>query len=121
MIKIFYDGKCSLCSKEINYYRRISPALFAKWLDIATDPSPLEALGISQDDALKRLHVQDDAGNIKTGINAFLVIWEGLSGWRLVGRIIGFPLIYDLAEYLYVRFAEYRFKRVHYCKVIGGG
>ena len=26
MIKVFYDGKCGLCSKEINHYRKIAGA-----------------------------------------------------------------------------------------------
>ena len=25
LTKVFYDGKCGLCSKEINYYKKISP------------------------------------------------------------------------------------------------
>ena len=25
LTKVFYDGKCGLCSKEINYYKRIAP------------------------------------------------------------------------------------------------
>ena len=57
MIKVYFDGKCGLCSKEINYYQRIVPEGVFQWLDIATDPSLLEGLGISQREALKRLHV----------------------------------------------------------------
>ena len=56
--------------------------------------------------------------DIKTGITAFLLIWKELPGWRILGRIIGVPVVYHLVEYLYVRFAEYRFKRVHHCKLI---
>ena len=118
MIKVYFDGKCGLCSKEINYYQRISPSRFAEWVDIAADPSPLKDLSISQHEALKRLHVQDNAGHIKTGITPFRLIWKELPGWRILGRIIGLPVVYHLVEYLYVRFAEYRFKRVHHCKLI---
>ena len=118
MIKVYFDGKCGLCSKEINYYQRIVPEGVFQWLDIATDPSLLEGLGISQREALKRLHVQDSAGTIKTGINAFQVIWEQLPNWRILGRITGVPGIYHLVEYLYVQFASYRFERLDHCKVI---
>ena len=34
MITVFYDGKCSLCSKEIKYYRNIAPVETFYWLDI---------------------------------------------------------------------------------------
>ena len=118
MIKVYFDGKCALCSKEINYYQRIVPEGVFEWLDIATDPSLLEGLGISHREALKRLHVQDSAGTIKTGINAFQVIWEQLPNWRILGRITGVPGIYHFLEYLYVLFADYRFERLDHCKAI---
>ena len=118
MIKVYFDGKCALCSQEINYYQRIVPEGVFQWLDIATDPSLLEGLGISQREALKRLHVQDSAGTIKTGINAFQVIWEQLPNWRILGRITVVPGIYHFVEYLYVLFAAYRFERLDHCKAI---
>ena len=118
MIKVYFDGKCGLCSKEINYYQRIVPEGVFEWLDISTDPTLLEGIGISQREALKRLHVQDSAGTIKTGINAFQVIWEQLPNWRILGRITGVPGIYHLVECLYVLFAAYRFERLDHCKVI---
>ena len=118
MIKVYFDGKCGLCSKEINYYQRIVPEGVFEWLDIATDPSLLEGLGISHCEALKRLHVQDSAGTIKTGINAFQVIWEQLPNWRILGRITRVPGIYHFVEYLYVFFADYRFERLDHCKAI---
>ena len=34
MIKVFFDGKCGLCSKEINYYIKIAPAGIFDWQDI---------------------------------------------------------------------------------------
>ena len=118
MIKVYFDGKCGLCSKEINYYQRIVPVGVIEWLDIATDPSSLKSLGISQREALKRLHVQDSAGTIKTGISAFQVIWGRLPGWRILSRIIGVPGIYHFVEYLYGLFADYRFKRFDHCQAI---
>ena len=41
-IKVFYDGKCGLCSKEINYYKKISPDNLFEWYDIATNPKALK-------------------------------------------------------------------------------
>ena len=50
MITIFYDGKCGLCSREINYYKKIAQVDKFQWLDIATNPAPLKPLKISQAD-----------------------------------------------------------------------
>ena len=96
MIKVYFDGKCGLCSREINYYQQIAPVGVIEWLDITTDPSPLKRLGVSQREALKRLHVQDSAGTIKTRIIGFQVIWQQLPGWRIWGRVTGVAEIYRL-------------------------
>ena len=42
MITIFYDGKCGLCAKEINYYRRIAPVGILNWQDITESDDELK-------------------------------------------------------------------------------
>ena len=37
MITVFYDGKCGLCSKEINHYIKIAPEGIFNWQDITKD------------------------------------------------------------------------------------
>ena len=71
---IFYDGKCGLCSREINYYKKIAQSDKFRWLDIATDPTPLKPLKISQADGLRRLHGLDSEGHLHVGVDAFLFI-----------------------------------------------
>ena len=34
LITVFYDGKCGLCNKEIDHYRKISPVGIFHWQDI---------------------------------------------------------------------------------------
>ena len=87
MITIFYDGKCGLCSREINYYKKIAQVDKFQWLDIATDPAPLKPLKISQADGLRRLHGLDTAGRLHIGVDAFLLIWRELPYWRLLSMI----------------------------------
>ena len=52
LIKVFYDGKCGLCSKEINYYKKIAPKNTFEWYDIATNQNDLKHIKVSQYDAL---------------------------------------------------------------------
>jgi len=33
-IKVFFDGNCSVCSKEINFYQKISPDNIFEWKDL---------------------------------------------------------------------------------------
>ena len=117
MITIFYDGKCGLCSREINYYKKIAQVDKFQWLDIATDPAPLKPLKISQADGLRRLHGLDTAGRLHIGVDAFLLIWRELPYWRLLSMIGGLPGIRHFAQLVYNRFADYRFSQLAHCQI----
>ena len=117
MITIYYDGKCGLCSREITYYKRIAPDGLFHWADIAHNPSALHALNISQADALRRLHGVDEKGQVSVGVDAFVMIWQQLSYWRMLGFVVSLPVIRQLAGWAYNRFADYRFSRLEHCQI----
>ena len=114
---VYFDGKCGLCSKEIRYYQRIAPANIFEWSDIATDPAPLAAHGIAQADALRRLHVQDHEGRWHIGVAAFVAIWRHLPYWQWLAPLVALPGIFHIADFLYRRFADYRFTRLPHCQI----
>lgn len=87
-LTIFFDGACPLCRREIAHYLAADRGQRLEAVDIATDPRPLAALGVSQADALAALHVQDAAGRMHVGAAAFLAIWDRLPRWRLLARTI---------------------------------
>ena len=64
MITVFYDGKCGLCSKEINYYKTIANPKKFTWLDVANNPNHLKSIDVTLSDALMQLHVLDNENNI---------------------------------------------------------
>ena len=117
MITIFYDGKCGLCSREINYYKKIAKADKFNWLDIATDPTPLNQLELSQADGLRRLHGLDATGRLHIGVDAFLLIWRELPYWRWLGMVVRLPGIRQVAQLIYNRFADFRFSRLAHCQI----
>ena len=114
---IFYDGKCGLCSREINYYKKIAQSDKFRWLDIATDPTPLKPLKISQADGLRRLHGLDSEGHLHVGVDAFLLIWRELPYWCFLSMIVRLPGIRHFAQLVYNRFADYRFSRLAHCQI----
>jgi len=68
-ITVFYDGECGLCSKEINYYKKIKPEGVFKWIDITCEPEHFEKLGFKKQDGLRALHAQDTNGTIHIGVS----------------------------------------------------
>ena len=115
MIKVFYDGKCNLCSSEINYYRRISPTGIFDWLDINLMHSDFVNTGIKVSDALKMLHVIDNNNTLHIGVDAFIIIWKNLSYWKIIAKIVSIPIIRQIVNITYRAFANWRFNRLTHC------
>ena len=117
MITVFYDGACSLCAREIDYYRRIAPAGVFVWQDITESAESLAREGVSLAQGLRLLHVKDDAGRLHVGVDAFIVIWKALRRWRLLALVVDLPIIHPLASYAYRAFATWRFARLEHCQL----
>ncbi len=117
MISVFYDGKCGLCRREIEYYKRIAPKGVFQWQDVTVDSSTLQKLGITYADSLRLLHAQDASGKLHVGVDAFILIWQHLPRWKILATIVSFPVIRPAAEIAYKAFAAWRFKRLSHCQM----
>ena len=117
MIIVFYDGKCGLCSKEINYYRKIAPSGIFKWQDITESAKDLKKEGISLSEGLKLLHVKDNSGQIHVGIGAFIIIWKELKRWRVLAFLVSLPIIKQIVNIIYRIFARWRFNKLEHCQL----
>ncbi|AJI53288.1 hypothetical protein LA55_378 [Francisella philomiragia] len=99
MIKVFYDGKCGLCSKEINHYKNIAPENIFEWIDITEiSEESLNKENLDTLSCLKLFHVKDNEGNFHTGVDAFIIIWSQLNKWKKLATIIKLLLIYSFAK-----------------------
>jgi predicted DCC family thiol-disulfide oxidoreductase YuxK len=117
MITILFDGKCSLCAKEIKYYQKIAPKGIFKWCDVTIDHSILDQYNLSQSQALLYLHAKDDNGDMHIGVDAFIIIWSKLQKFKILAKIISFPVIYQIAKIIYRIFAKIRFNNLDHCKI----
>tara|TARA_R110002096_G_C14661614_1_gene728112 strand:- start:33555 stop:33932 length:378 start_codon:yes stop_codon:yes gene_type:complete len=117
MIKVFYDDRCPLCSKEIDYYKRIAPSTVIVWCGISQHISVLEKNDISYLESLKILHVINTEGKLYRGVDAFILIWQHIIGWRWFAKVVKLPLIYHVSKALYSIFAHWRFNRLTHCRI----
>jgi predicted DCC family thiol-disulfide oxidoreductase YuxK len=117
MITVFYDGKCGLCSKEINHYRKIAPSNIFNWQDITESADELNQEGITLAEGLRLLHAKDNSGQIHVGVDAFILIWKQLSRWRVLAFLAGLPIIRHIANAAYRAFANWRFKKLEHCQL----
>jgi len=100
-LTVFYDGACPLCLREIAYYRQRTPLRPIRWMDVSTEDPEDSGTALSQCDAMRRFHVMDTDGALKSGAAAFAVLWQHYPGWRIFGHIVALPGIHYGAEMMY--------------------
>jgi predicted DCC family thiol-disulfide oxidoreductase YuxK len=114
-IKVFYDGDCRLCNKEIKFYQKLDKNSKFDWIDVNQNKDILNKYGLSYIDTQKIFHVIDKKGSVKKGIDGFLVIWREIKYWRILYFIVKMPIIKQLSNIIYNYFAKWRFKRKCNC------
>merc|ERR1712039_414835 len=118
LVTVFYDGKCGLCSKEINHYKKIAPTGIFNWQDVTeVSPKVLKSEGLTLADGLRLLHAKDKNGEVKIGVDAFILIWSQLNRWRLLAKIVSLPGIRQVAGISYTFFANKRFEKLEHCQI----
>ena len=96
---VIYNGACPVCSREIGLYRARAEGMVA-FVDL--NDADLAPLGLSRDDAARRLHVVEE-GRLLTGVDAFRALWRATPGFRWLARIVGLPGVRQVAGALYER------------------
>ncbi len=116
-LRVFYDGGCPLCRREIGFYQGMSGTDHIEFVNIAEPPAAGEgdarsdvALpdGLDRCDALARFHVQRADGKVLSGAAAFAAMWREIPGWRWAGRLVALPGVVHVMEAAYRGFLVVR-------------
>lgn len=117
MINVFYDDRCPLCRKEIEYYKKQTPDRVIEWLGISQNMDTLAKYDIAYIDSLKILHAINEKEEMIFGVDAFILIWEQMKGWRWLAKFVGLPIVYQITKGIYKVFAQWRFNKSDHCKI----
>ncbi len=104
---VFFDGSCSLCRAEIEYYQRTDQDRTLCFVEISEAGAVLPE-GVTQERAMKRFHVRSSDGRVLSGAAAFVEIWTGLPGWRWAARVASLPGALAALEWGYRSFLPVR-------------
>ena len=102
--KVFFDGACPLCSREIKFYMRKDKETNVTWVDISLIDSCDVFPGLTKEDALKRFHLLNCKGSLLSGAKAFAALWLVLPPFKLLGRICQKQPFTFILEVLYRTF-----------------
>ena len=105
--RVFFDGACPLCVREIAAYRRSGEGLPIEWVDVST-PTATAPPGFDLARMKRRFHVTAADGRMLSGAQAFAYLWDSLPGWRLLGRLARLPGVLMLLEAMYRGFLVFR-------------
>ena len=124
-LTVFYDGGCSLCRREINFYKRLQQkqlgsALgdtqhkdFIDFYNIYKKPVHPELIrrNISYVDTQKRIHALTADGEIINGFSTFLEIWKRLPYWKYLYVMCSIQPVPFIGEKLYSFWAKRRYEK----------
>jgi len=85
-IRVYFDGQCPICGREVAAYRRLVAAGSVDWKDLAEGSDVLRGESFTLDAALRLLHVRDESGTLHVGLPAHLVLWDRLPVLRWLAR-----------------------------------
>jgi predicted DCC family thiol-disulfide oxidoreductase YuxK len=109
-LTVYYNTKCPVCNAGIDWQRsRLVQAARAgviEFRDINLEPDALSRFGAGIEDVRRRLHAVDAAGRLHVGADCAIAIWRATPGDSWLGRLLGVPVIHQIARVAYDRFAD---------------
>ncbi|MBC61106.1 MAG: hypothetical protein CMP11_01515 [Zetaproteobacteria bacterium] len=105
---IYFDGACHLCSREINYYKKLDNLENISYVDISKEDFDHEKEGFDKQRVQQFLHVRKSNGDVVTGVDAFAHIWSVLGKFRLLRFLIDHQPSRSVAHFSYYIFSLVR-------------
>jgi predicted DCC family thiol-disulfide oxidoreductase YuxK len=105
MVKVWYDGACPLCLREIALMRRLDRRGVITFVDVAADADP--SCPIDRAQLLARFHAEEN-GVVYSGAAAFAAMWRAIPLLRPLGLLARNRTVLRILEAAYLRFLKLR-------------
>lgn len=106
-LKVYFDGACPLCRREIAHYRKLDRAGRLDFIDLTSDGAETGP-NLSCEAALARFHVREVDGRLLSGAAAFVRLWQEVPGWRWLAPVAKIPGVTWILERAYRGFLPLR-------------
>jgi predicted DCC family thiol-disulfide oxidoreductase YuxK len=103
-IKIWYDGSCPLCTREITLMRKLDKSSAITFIDIISNR---EHCPVDRATLLARFHAEED-GQLLSGAAAFAAMWRAIPLLRPVGLAARNRWLLAGLERVYIFFLRHR-------------
>ncbi|MFM7348362.1 MAG: thiol-disulfide oxidoreductase DCC family protein [Erythrobacter sp.] len=104
-VKVWFDGACPLCTREIALMRSLDRRGAITFVDVAEGSDP--SCPIDRAQLLARFHAEEN-GTLLSGAAAFAAMWRAIPVLRPLGLAARAPAVLRLLEAAYLRFLAVR-------------
>ena len=105
MVKVWFDGACPLCTREIALMRRLDRRGAITFVDVSAGADP--SCPIDRAALLARFHAEED-GVLHNGAAAFAAMWRAIPVLRPLGLAARNPAVLRVLEAAYLQFLKVR-------------
>ena len=104
-IEVLYDGDCPLCSREINFLRRMDKHHSIVATNISDPDFDASTTGVEWSDLMDRIHGRRADGVIVEGVEVFRQLYSAVGwGWLVsITRVPGIRQGLDAADAAFAR------------------
>jgi uncharacterized protein (TIGR01777 family) len=100
---IYFNGQCPVCNAEMTKYAAhcadAQPGL--QFIAAEQQPNALAQCGLRREHLERRVYMRRADGLILSGIPALMALWSTMPRYRWVSRLVGLPLLRQIAVTLY--------------------
>jgi predicted DCC family thiol-disulfide oxidoreductase YuxK len=104
-VKVWFDGACPLCLREIALMRRLDKRGAITFVDVAAGADP--SCPIDRTTLLARFHAEED-GVVHSGAAAFAAMWRAIPMLRPLGLAARWRPVLVVLEAAYIQFLKVR-------------
>ena len=112
MKKVFYDGNCPICNREIELYKKLNRNKSVRWYNIYSDNKALKIINKSREECLKVFHVID-GDKIYKETDAFFILWKDIKYFKILYYLFNFKLFKNFLNIFYKMYAKYRYRKLY--------
>lgn len=104
-VKVWFDGGCPLCRREIATMRKLDRNGAIEFVDVAGE-APVDC-PVDQGELLARFHAEEN-GKVLSGAAAFAAMWRAIPLLRPLGLLARNGAVLAILERLYRAFLKVR-------------
>ncbi|MDT4844670.1 hypothetical protein FQZ97_786370 [compost metagenome] len=105
-IKVYYNSACPVCKAGIEGQKGKTTACQVEWADVHRDNNAVDEIGENLEYVRERLHLVDEQGVKRMGMDAFIVLWRHSPEEHWKAWLFSLPLIHGAAQLAYKAFAR---------------